>query len=837
MRLRESVAKFLRIVLCVALVLAVAGGVAPGDRMPSAEGAPGGFVAVSDGKLIDGVGKPLFVIGTNYEGFPDRCWKMWEDALFDAGLIDRDFAKARNAGARVLRVFVQKPLAADVVAGKWGKLDTVVNLARKHGLLLLIVFHDYGEKELAKVIEVDRLIAQRYAGEPAILGYALKNEPHYQDIASIQYPPGVTIPLMGDTLIKHYGERVSESAAAAWRLTDEGKALVPARFSPQEAYIYTNNYRIYKEFLDDAGKWVATRNYDVSTLDYMDSPDSARWAKLLEVIDGSLRIWIALQRDAIRSVNGNHLITVGYSDVILAKLAANKALDFQSIHRYPGGSLRDLGLFFDVLRNIKKTHPSHPVVLEEFGYSNSSLDSAASSIYETAVYLQLRKEGFAGGLKWMLNNLASGFDARQMNFGMYTPDERAKPVVAAMAALSDYFGSSSAGPGDLHMDPDSSSGIRYVYTSADALFVAGKSFSDDRLQYQSNVPTQVFLSWKSRHAVSIRSTASTYVRVRPSALVGDATSQGGFVLERVAGDGRTPQQIDVASGWVGFSAEAGQAYVLKPPPTSIDAKIQIVWPIGNKPVSQATKVNIGAYLLERGSTKSICPDSTLKVVLWRALNNDVEQLVGPGKMVLKGTGGGSVPSWEFNDVDVSAARDPVNKYYFRIAVEGTSSPNGNVWSHGEDARTYFPKQDVPTGVGDSPPSEVDAKIEIVWPHGNLPVSKATKANVGVFLFERGTLRSVPANWNPTVRLWLSLNNNPAQAVAVGRKETKTVDGKTFPVWNFDNVDVGTATDPNNKLYLRVTVDGISSRSNVWSHAVDARTYFPKQHSPVPPDGC
>jgi len=831
----KSVVKFLQMVVCAAVALV--GLIAPGDRLPSAEGASSGFVTASQGRLVDSGGRPLFVVGTNYEGFPDRSWRMWEDGLFDAGLIDRDFAKARSAGVKVLRIFVQKPLVGDITAGKWGKLDTVVDLARKRGLLLLIAMYDYVEKDLSKVVEVDRLIAQRYANEPTILGYELKNEPHYQDIATVQYPQGITVPLMTDALIKQYGERVSEAAAAAWRLTDEGKALVPERFSSREAYIYANNYRIYKEFLDDAGKWVAARNYDVSALDYMDSPDSTRWAKLLEAVDGSLQVWIATQRDAIRSVDGNHLVTMGYSDAILAKLSANKALDFQSFHRYPGGSLRELSLFFDVMRNIKRTFPSHPIVLEEFGYSNASLDSAASSIYETAIYLQLWKDAFAGGLKWMLNDLASGFDSRQMNFGMYGVDEKAKPVVSAMAALSDYFGGSSAGPGDLRLEADSSSGIRYVYSSSDALFVAGKSFGDDRLRYQSNVPSQVFLYWKSRSAVWIRSTASAYIQVRPSGLLGDSSLQGGFTLERVEGDSRAPQQIDVSSGWVSFSAEAGRQYVLKVPLSSVDAKIQIVWPIGNKPVSQATQVNIGAYLLERGGTKSICADNTLKVELWRALNNQVEELVGPGNLVLKAVGAGTVPSWEFNDVDVSAARDPVNKYYFRIAVEGAPDTSGNVWSHGEDARTYFPKQDVPSGVADSLPPEVDAKIEIVWPHDNLPVSKAAQANVGVFLFEHGTLRSVPASWNPTVRLWASLNNNPAQAIAVGRKEMKAIDGKTFPVWNFDNVDVSAATDPNNKLYFRVTVDGVSGRSNIWSHAVDARTFFPKQDSPVPPDGC
>ncbi|MCL5957974.1 MAG: hypothetical protein M1358_01440 [Chloroflexi bacterium] len=822
--------------VCVVLVMAVAAAIVTWKDVPRAEAEPSGFAAVSGASLVDTNGKPSFMVGTNYEGFPDRSWKLWEDGLFDAGLIDRDMAKAKRAGVRVLRLFVQRPLVADIAAGKWGKLDTVVNLARNNGLLLSITFFDYAEIELAKVAQTDRLIAQRYAKEPAIFSYGIKNEPHYQDVAAAKYPAGVTVPLMSDVLIKQYGERASEPAVAAWRQTDEGKAQIPSRFSSKEAYLYINNYRIYREFLDAAGKWVKDRNYDLSTLDYLDSPDSARWAPLLQAMDGTLGTWIAVQRDAIRGVDSGHLITVGYSDMILAKMGSNKVLDYQAIHRYPGGSLRELGLFFDVMRNLKTTHAGKPVVLEEFGYSNAGLSSAASSIYETALYLFLWKEGFAGGLKWMLNDLASGWDAQQMNFGMYTPDEKAKPVVSAMNALATYFRSPSA-PGDLRLDADPDSGVRYAYSAPDALFVAGKSFGDSRLRYQSDGPAQVFLSWKSSSTVLVQSTANMPVQVNPSAVLGDGSVGDGFTLERVDGEVRTPQQMSVSAGWGSFSVVAGRQYALRLPPRAVDAKIQIVWPIGNKPVSQATTANIGAYLFGRGGTKSICADPSLKVELWRALNNDVEDLVGTGQMVLKDTGSGSVPSWQFNDVDVSAAKDPMNKYYFSLNVPGMPLTSSNTWSHGADARTYFPRQDVPAGVKTSPPAQVDAKVEIVWPLGNAPVSKATRANVGALLFEKGTLQSVPPTWNPVVRLWRSVNNNPAEFVATGRVETKTAGGATHPVWNFDNVDVGAATDPNNKLYFRLTVDGVPSRSNIWSHAVDARTYFPKQDSPVPPDGC
>jgi hypothetical protein len=59
------------------------------------------------------------------------------------------------------------------------------------------------------------------------------------------------------------------------------------------------------------------------------------------------------------------------------------------------------------------------------------------------------------------------------------------------------------------------------------------------------------------------------------------------------------------------------------------------------------------------------------------------------------TGGLSYPVWDFNDVDVAAANDPSNKYYFWLQADGVDLQT-NIWSHGADARTYFPEKDVPS---------------------------------------------------------------------------------------------------------------------------------------------
>ena len=49
-------------------------------------------------------------------------------------------------------------------------------------------------------------------------------------------------------------------------------------------------------------------------------------------------------------------------------------------------------------------------------------------------------------------------------------------------------------------------------------------------------------------------------------------------------------------------------------------------------------------------------------------------------------------------MDVSAARNALNKYYFRALVGNTRTAS-TIWAHAADARTIFPQPDVIQGGG------------------------------------------------------------------------------------------------------------------------------------------
>ena len=118
----------------------------------AAVGQPAAAASSGDGeRLLAPNGVPLFITGMNYEGPADRAWQMWEDGKFDPPAIDADFTRASQGGVNAIRLFVQPALAADLAAGKFDKLDSVVQLAEKHSLQLIVSLHDYPERDLAKV--------------------------------------------------------------------------------------------------------------------------------------------------------------------------------------------------------------------------------------------------------------------------------------------------------------------------------------------------------------------------------------------------------------------------------------------------------------------------------------------------------------------------------------------------------------------------------------------------------------------------------------------------------------------------------------------------------------
>jgi hypothetical protein len=266
-------------------------------------------------------------------------------------------------------------------------------------------------------------------------------------------------------------------------------------------------------------------------------------------------------------------------------------------------------------------------------------------------------------------------------------------------------------------------------------------------------------------------------------------------------------------------------------PTPIRAKIEIVWPHGGVPVQLANLANITAYLIAGAGNDAPACDWSPTVRLWGALNSEPARQVAIGQKRMFTTDGRTFPVWDFNDVDVSAARNTTNKLSFYVTVDGVETLP-NIWTHAVDARTLFPQQDVPIGIATRVPHAVDAKIQIVWPHGGATMDQAQRANITAFLFESETKRVIPPalGWQPTVRLHRSLNadaEEPDSTILGVPRATSADNGIRVLAWDFNDVDISAAQDPFSRLFLWVSVDGVTTYSNIWAHGMDARAVFPQ----------
>ena len=272
-----------------------------------------------------------------------------------------------------------------------------------------------------------------------------------------------------------------------------------------------------------------------------------------------------------------------------------------------------------------------------------------------------------------------------------------------------------------------------------------------------------------------------------------------------------------------------------PAPTAVDARIEVVWPHDWAPVTQAEFANIGLRLLRPASLQQPPCGWTPQVTVWQAVNTSPAEPLALATQ--RSVDGQPFQYWELNDVDVRQANDPAGKLYFMVRVADVAAAT-SVWAHGADPRTYFPYQDVPSGLAMGALDAVDARIQIVWPHDaagvGRPVTEGPLANIAVAIFKHGTRLAAPVGWRPAgmtlYGAWNQEVGRPLAREAVAQQRTAGV--ITYPVWEFDNISVARATDPANKLYLWVMVDGVETYPTIWTHGADARTFFPAKDEPI-----
>jgi len=556
-----------------ALVAAVAVVLPPHVAALSVRAAPfvesgdagGPLVRVRHGAFMLG-GQPMpYLHGINYEGPSDRPWRMWQDGLFDPTLIAHDLDMMAAAGYNPVRVFVQRPLPDEILAGDYARLDTLVSLAAARGLRLLVTFNDDGDGDLRRVARVEGLVAARLAGNSAIFGYDLRNEPNLSDIAGSTYPAGVTLPLLSPGLAAAYPHVLTASIAHAAGLRpnlsmsvnsrrrgDErgvpgsaGVSPVPGPMmgransatSVPRSQIYPHDSRASENAQTVAQALVAGTSTRASgryltalrLLDaflaanpaYPSVPPAPGWSRFLDAANSTLATYLGVQLAAIRAADPAHLVTVGYNSRFWSALPANRALDFRSIHIYPP---RDFDGFhaallrFEALNDLAPT----PLVLEEYGVSNDLNGPQSAAVREMATALYLRTLGGGGDMKWMFDDDAVGYNAYENNLGAVDARGVPKPTYLASSAADAYWAGARVA-GGLSLQPDPLTGAGFTFVARDGMAIGGSlPYSDARVSYTPSIAGVTWLDWSTPGALRVSSTTGGSITLAMGSLTGAA---------------------------------------------------------------------------------------------------------------------------------------------------------------------------------------------------------------------------------------------------------------------------------------------------------------------------
>ncbi len=497
--------------------------------------APQGFIRLSpDGRhLVTPDGQRFFMSGCNYLGSFERCGgRMWRDDFFSAAAVEEDFRKARQAGLNSMRYWLSG-IDKDIARGDFRKVDAIKECARKYGVYLLI---DLPGTSCATVEEMQashQALARAFRDEPMVLGYDLRNEPYVGTVAGIKYPEGLKPPILAQNLrAQHPGLlsdkllREMETERPEWLKLPRSVRGVEAENAIAAIYLW--------------GQYAKKHNIASSTtpgiVDRL--PVDEEFRDVVEAVDKSFALWIRLQLEAIRSVDTNHLITVGHHQTFSC-LPANRPLDFISQHVYARPYTLEAVLEnVTTLDRLAALWPGKPITFGEFGYStgipmeHDYLDRYTASVGEMMHYLYAFSKNYDGVKKWMLTdwpykimthygdwNKGDRTRIYEERFGMYyydgTSAGRPKPIVPALRFFGDYIaGRAPCGKLDITAGP-LSIGAAYVFQDTQALFIGNKHYTSERLAFTAQQPANVMLCWDGR-GLRVMASADTLVRIKPA---------------------------------------------------------------------------------------------------------------------------------------------------------------------------------------------------------------------------------------------------------------------------------------------------------------------------------
>ncbi|MCA1647175.1 MAG: hypothetical protein LC797_17530 [Chloroflexi bacterium] len=112
------------------------------------------------------------------------------------------------------------------------------------------------------------------------------------------------------------------------------------------------------------------------------------------------------------------------------------------------------------------------------------------------------------------------------------------------------------------------------------------------------------------------------------------------------------------------------------------------------------------------------------------------------------------------------------------------------------------------------PTAVDATIQAVWPRDT------ATANLSGLLLGAGSTQPVPCRWNPSVRLFASIDGGRAIDMGPGTRRMQTTDGATYPVWDFNSEDISAAAQ-GKSIDFWMDVNQVVTHATRWTYTANS----------------
>ncbi|MFN0071841.1 MAG: hypothetical protein ACKVVP_10180 [Chloroflexota bacterium] len=125
------------------------------------------------------------------------------------------------------------------------------------------------------------------------------------------------------------------------------------------------------------------------------------------------------------------------------------------------------------------------------------------------------------------------------------------------------------------------------------------------------------------------------------------------------------------------------------------------------------------------------------------------------------------------------------------------------------------------------PQRVRARIESVIPVDGKPVYESDQANVAAVLSLPGTNDPTPCRWEPDVQLWARTVSGRSVKLGSATRRTLNEQGLSYPVWDFNGINISTAMDPDGKrlVSLQIRIAEATTETDSWE--------FPSAPPPEP----